>query len=551
MVSKIMVVDKRKSVLDALYTRIMVDDEMFYQIDLDTATSTIGLDSKIAMEDYDYVLISGECILENNYVVNDACPMYGFAASKEDVSAFHTIQIPFVGICRDTNDIFDIISNDISTKVISRRKPAPVVPNTPVARPMSEPQPPKPDTSNVPSGASSVVRTEDEILNELHSRPEQQAVTSETRMVSEDILPNAALSDIRYINDNEEDDEDISAAGNSGADDSTDADGAFFTNAEKKIDIPDSPKMKNTSTTTLSVYSPKGGVGKTTISSEIATMLALTNRGRGKPRVCLVDYNVDFGDVTAKFGMEKLSKERRRTMYPWAMQIQSRMQNGEDAASIQYSRDEIEQFLQKATANTANNIFAGLSAEAELYMLLAPDSHSKSWDIEDTEYEIMLDQIIKNGGFDFVICDTGNSTRDSTIIALRHSDMVLFLTTQDKSAVNDCARFRDCMEQIARDTGVRILDNAKVYMAINFATDASVKGISIQEVESFLRYDCIAVYVDDKQITYCNNISMPMVISNPNSAFSKAVESIVKKLVDEPFEIVTKKKGFFQRLFKR
>src|SRR3954465_6626321 len=43
----------------------------------------------------------------------------------------------------------------------------------------------------------------------------------------------------------------------------------------------------------ISVFSPKGGVGKTTIAVNLA--LALTDKGN--PQVCLVDFDLAFGDV--------------------------------------------------------------------------------------------------------------------------------------------------------------------------------------------------------------------------------------------------------------
>ena len=47
----------------------------------------------------------------------------------------------------------------------------------------------------------------------------------------------------------------------------------------------------------ITVYSAKGGVGKTTLSSDLATYLALTSNGRNRYKVCFADFNIDFGDV--------------------------------------------------------------------------------------------------------------------------------------------------------------------------------------------------------------------------------------------------------------
>lgn len=38
-------------------------------------------------------------------------------------------------------------------------------------------------------------------------------------------------------------------------------------------------------------------IGKTTLSCELATYLALTSNGRNRYKVCIADFNIDFGDV--------------------------------------------------------------------------------------------------------------------------------------------------------------------------------------------------------------------------------------------------------------
>jgi pilus assembly protein CpaE len=49
----------------------------------------------------------------------------------------------------------------------------------------------------------------------------------------------------------------------------------------------------------VTVFSPKGGAGTTTVATNMAVLLA----GRGRHRVCLVDLDLEFGDVSIMTGL--------------------------------------------------------------------------------------------------------------------------------------------------------------------------------------------------------------------------------------------------------
>ena len=72
----------------------------------------------------------------------------------------------------------------------------------------------------------------------------------------------------------------------------------------------------------ITVYSAKGGVGKTTISCELASYLALTEHGRDKFKVCIVDYNIDFGDVMGTL----LYNPNKACMTLWADEIRGQLE---------------------------------------------------------------------------------------------------------------------------------------------------------------------------------------------------------------------------------
>lgn len=282
--------------------------------------------------------------------------------------------------------------------------------------------------------------------------------------------------------------------------------------------------VRNTPTKTVAVYAAKGGVGKTTISSELAVILSMTSRGRGNMRVCLVDYNIDFGDVLTTLNLDN----RGSNLSHWAADIRRRVAAGESPDDIQYSRQEIEGRLQRV-------------GNSSLYALVAPIAHEDSMDIRSEEPGIILRNIIQNGCFDFVICDTGNNTRDATVSALDAADTILMVVTQDVSAVNCNKSFLQTMTHVGFDID-------KIRLVVNGVMPNKFTQVSVQEVEEMFPYPCIARFKRDPEVTKANNCSEP-IVRQPNHEFTKEMRKIVAYLTGQPIEEPAKK-GFFSRFKK-
>ena len=151
----------------------------------------------------------------------------------------------------------------------------------------------------------------------------------------------------------------------------------------------------------ITVFSAKGGVGKTTIACELATFLSLTNHGKGKFRVCLVDYDLMFGDILSTLNYNP----NQANMMDWIADLDKKHKAGQDWNAISYDAGQIERFLQK-------------KEESGLYSLIAPITNFDYMKISNEEIVnlcgTMLRNIVENGDFDFVIVDTGNNIEDAT-----------------------------------------------------------------------------------------------------------------------------------------
>ena len=257
-------------------------------------------------------------------------------------------------------------------------------------------------------------------------------------------------------------------------------------------------------TKVITVYAAKGGVGKTTIAANVAVCMALTSSGRGKFRVCVADYNIDFGDVCTTLNLNP----RGANMVHWAQDVRERVDRGEDPESISYDKRDMEEtWLQQMN-------------ETGLYALIAPVVHEDSMDIGETELTVMMRSLIQNGEFDYIVCDTGNNTRDSSVIALETADTVLMIATQDVANAN-C---NDAVISTLRKIG---FDTDKIKLVINNIMSSQATGISVKDIEQSFPYDCVARIKRDEEVIKSNNTGVPMVY-NPNHDFTKQIRAIIK-----------------------
>lgn len=300
--------------------------------------------------------------------------------------------------------------------------------------------------------------------------------------------------------------------------------GYWQNEAQKQFDY--DFQRRQPKTTVVTVYAAKGGVGKTTVATETAVYLALTSNGRGHYRTCIVDYNIDFGDVEAVLFKDV---NKGPNLYQWALDIKERMKAGEDSKKIVYSRKEIEQYLR-------------VMKDVGLYVLCAPSTHQESMGVESVELEVILRNLKEYGGFDFVICDTGNNTRDSSIIALEAADYVLLVATQDFTTAS-------CNSSVIEALNRFGLNLDKVRLVINNMMPVKYTGIPAKDVENYFSdYPCIARIRHDLDVVKANNFNTPIVLE-ANHKVTKEFRNIIAFLTTGQTYVPEKKSRF--QLFRK
>lgn len=285
----------------------------------------------------------------------------------------------------------------------------------------------------------------------------------------------------------------------------------------------------------ITTYAAKGGVGKTTITTNLAVNLAMTCTDRRQTKVCIVDYNIDFGDVCATLAFSTKGIDMLR----WASDIDVRIAQGEAMEDINYTAEEIEsKYLQK---KVFKKVVYG--QPVEVYALIAPLSHEDSMDVSEAALITMLRNLQENGDFDYIICDTGNNTRDSSFTALEKADHVLLINTQDVTTVSCNNSFLKTMEKL--DFNIK-----KIFLVINNIIAAKETGVSVKDIEETTPFTCIAKIKHTPNVILANNKGVPLVFDE-NSQFSKEIANIISVVTDENLVITKKKKRSKFSLFKK
>lgn len=291
----------------------------------------------------------------------------------------------------------------------------------------------------------------------------------------------------------------------------------------------------------ITVYSAKGGVGKTKISSELATFLALTASGRKKLKVCLVDCNIDFGDVLYTLSYNANGP----CMMDWYSDIEVKMEEGIPPENIEYSESEIARFLQRKETDG-------------LYALIAPMTNEDSMEIDGMHIEVMMRNLINNGEFDYIVVDTGNNTRDSSFIPLQMSDVILMVLTQDANTAKCNLAFLQSVESMNR-FGDEALSLDKIKLAINQIRPAKAVDLGIKELEEcFVNpntdeyFEVWAKIKSAHEVARATNNGEPLVY-NSSSDFTRSIAQLAATIIGEQqvLEPPKKKVGIFAKLFKR
>lgn len=238
----------------------------------------------------------------------------------------------------------------------------------------------------------------------------------------------------------------------------------------------------------VTVFSPKGGVGKTTSSVNLA--LALNDRGARK--VCLVDLDLAFGDVAI------------------TMQL--------------FPTHSIEQAVGSEDSIDLSMIEGLLTRHEDSLMVLAAPSHP---DVRERVTPLLISRILRalREGFDFIVVDTSPSFDDATLTALDETDECVIIATLDVPTLKNVKVALETMDMLNIARGHR-------HLLLNRADDAV--GISVEKVESILGMPVTSQVATAVDIAAATNAGTPIVSNKPGHPASVAFAQLASSVTGIP-----------------
>jgi pilus assembly protein CpaE len=240
----------------------------------------------------------------------------------------------------------------------------------------------------------------------------------------------------------------------------------------------------------VTVFSPKGGVGKTTVAANLTVALA----ARPGTRVCLVDLDLAFGDIAIT-----LQLFPARTIA--------------DAVLVQDALD----FSVLEPLLTPHKL--GFST------LVAPVQPDAKDSIPASLIAGVLDTLKKN--FDVVVVDTSPAFDEHVLQAFDETDELLLVTTLDVPTLKNV--------KIACET-LDLLNFPKQqrHLVLNRADDRV--GLAPEKVESTLGMKIEQRIPTSAEVANATNVGEPIVASHPKHPVSQAINHLADIVTGGPVE---------------
>jgi pilus assembly protein CpaE len=237
---------------------------------------------------------------------------------------------------------------------------------------------------------------------------------------------------------------------------------------------------------TVTVFSPRGGAGSTTI----ALNLALSIYEQTGERVLLMEGKLSFGHLDLMLNIRP--HNTLADLIPHAARLD-------------------EALIHDVAIRHASGI----------YVLLAPTSLQVAQGIRpDDLYNVFLG-LQKH--YDYLVVDGGSSLNENTVTLMDSSDRIMLIANPELAALHDVSRFIQLSRSLSYSP-------EKILMVLN--RGGMEGGVKPKEIETAMHQPLFAVIPDDapKAVRSLNQ-GVPLLFKYPRSPIAKALSGLGKSLL--------------------
>ncbi len=235
----------------------------------------------------------------------------------------------------------------------------------------------------------------------------------------------------------------------------------------------------------ITVFSAKGGIGKTTIATNLAVALADKTRGR----VCIVDADLQFGDVCL------------------FLNILPRATIADLVADIDSLDDKV--------------LTGYLTKHNQQVDVLAAPLRPEQAEVVTGPHLAAVLKTLRTM-YQYIIIDTAPAFNETMLTALDEADQILVVASLDLPTIKNVKLCLEIMESLAYSP-------EKLKLVLNRTN--SEGGMDIREAEESLKRSFTATLPSDgKTVVASVNRGVPFVASNPEAVVSQNIFKLAKSI---------------------
>ena len=253
--------------------------------------------------------------------------------------------------------------------------------------------------------------------------------------------------------------------------------------------------------TVITVFGAKGGIGKTTISTNLAAALQKNTDSS----VAIVDMDTRFGDVAIMMDVV-----------------------------VEFSIADVGRNIDTVDRESISDYLVRHSGGVEI--LPAP-LHPSEWGALHRQHIGKVIDLLSQTR-DYVIVDTPGAFNELVATALEAAHIILLVTSMDIASIKDTALALEMLRAAS-------VPEDKVKLIINHSTSSN--SLRPEDVERVLEYEVYWRIPHDVAVSSSNQLGQPIILAKPYARASRAITDIAFSLAG----LRRERRGFLDRVLNR